>query len=132
MKDESETVDTMADRIGRALGDAMGGRFNVLGNLSKEREAESIVRTLQIVDRWAEPDFRLTIAPAVPVIQGEEADSLEDVAFMLESKAAAYEATVKNYVSQGIEVAENGPLTRRAKAHRRAAAIIRHQIECEA
>lgn len=59
---ERETVDSMADRIGRHLGEAMGGRFNVLANLRTERESGSSVRTIQIVDRWAEPSFTLTIA----------------------------------------------------------------------
>jgi hypothetical protein len=63
---ETETLDSMADRICRVLGEAMGGRFNVLANLRKEADAGLSKRTIQVVDRWADPDFRLTIEEAKP------------------------------------------------------------------
>jgi hypothetical protein len=61
-----------------------------------------------------------------------ESETLESIASDLERRAGIYEGTAARYVSEGIEGAADGALVRSAKAHRRAAAIIRHQIECEA
>ena len=49
----------MAHRIGKALGENLGGRFTVVANLSKE--AGEPKRTIKVIDRWADPCFTLEL-----------------------------------------------------------------------
>lgn len=49
---EAERLSEIAHRIGEALGKEFAGRFNVLGNVSKEEAIGLPVRTIKIVDRW--------------------------------------------------------------------------------
>lgn len=52
MADEAQRLSEIAHRIGEALGEKFAGRFNVLGNVSKEEAIGSPTRTIKIVDRW--------------------------------------------------------------------------------
>jgi hypothetical protein len=43
-----------AHRIGEALGKELAGRFNVLGNISKDEATGLPTRTIKLVDRWGD------------------------------------------------------------------------------
>lgn len=60
MSTEQQRLSEIAHKIGEALGGTIGGRFNVLGNVSKEEATDLPVRTLKIVDRWAPDDEDLS------------------------------------------------------------------------
>jgi hypothetical protein len=50
----AQTLSETAHRIGEVLGKEMGGRFNVLGNISKDEACDLPTRTIKLVDRWGD------------------------------------------------------------------------------
>lgn len=50
----AELLSETAHRIGEALGKELGGRFNVLANISKDEAADMATRTIKLVDRWGD------------------------------------------------------------------------------
>lgn len=60
MATEQERLSEIARRIGETLGKELGGRFYVLGNVSKEEAAGDVSRTLKIVDRWGSNEDELS------------------------------------------------------------------------
>jgi hypothetical protein len=50
----AQLLSETAHRIGEALGKELGGRFTVLGNISKDEACDLPTRTIKIVDRWGD------------------------------------------------------------------------------
>jgi diadenosine tetraphosphate (Ap4A) HIT family hydrolase len=60
MQTEAQRLSEISHRIGEALGKEFGGRFNILGNISKEEATGLPVRTIKVVDRWMPDDEDLS------------------------------------------------------------------------